>query len=111
MTTLLDQTADFFFKYFCPAVVDSSSAEHNSGSQLGTRHQLQVGRSAERRLHGYVDHNTNQRLLQRLFTNLPEAPHEAPGTIPSPQPALMLPFVDVTHNPNSVLLFSIERYI
>ena len=28
-------------------------------SDLGTRHLLQVGRSAERRLHSYVDHNSS----------------------------------------------------
>ena len=54
-------------------------------SDLGAQHLVQARRPAEHRLHCYVDHNS-----------------KAPGTLPSPQPALPLPFVrcHVKHSPN-----------
>ena len=77
LTTLLDRTADIFFlisalQYECRAQL------RELGSDMGTRHLLQVGRSAEGRLHSYVDHN---RAVAIAFTSLPEAPREAQGHV------------------------------
>ena len=55
MTTLLDQTAVFL--YFSPAVAVQNTTP--GGSDFRTPHLLQVGQSAERCLHSYVDHNSS----------------------------------------------------
>ena len=57
-TTLLDQTAVFLF-LFSPVVAVQNTTPEELGSDLWTRHLLQVGRSAERRLHSYVDLNSS----------------------------------------------------
>ena len=53
---------------------------------MGTRHPLQARRSAEHRLHSYVDHNSSSG-----FEPVRGTPRST-GTLPSPQPALMLTF-------------------
>ena len=57
------------------------------GSDLGTRHLLQVGRSAERRLHSYVDRNSSGCYsVYELARGTPRST----GTLPSLQPALFI---------------------
>ena len=50
---------------------------------MGTRHLVQVARSAVGRLHSYVDHNSSERLLQRLRACL-RHPTKHRGTTVSP---------------------------
>ena len=79
------------------------------GSDLGTRHLLQVGRSSERRLHSYVDHITSG--CNSVYEPAQGTPRNT-VTLPSPQPALICCLSwDVTHNPNEVLLLPIEIHL
>ena len=73
------------------------------GSVLGSRHLLQVGRSAERRLHSYVDRNSSG--CYSVYEPARGTPPRSTGTLPSPQLALICCLSwDLKHNPNEVIL-------
>ena len=95
---LLNRTADFF----------SPVVEVQNTTLGATRHRLQVGQSVERRLHSYVDYNSSG--CYSVYEPTRGAPRST-GTLPSPQPALMLPFVRCQAQPNEVPLLPIEIHL
>ena len=97
--------------YFSTAVVGCRTQLRELRSDLGTRHLLQVGRSAERRSHSYVDHSSSG--CYSVFRACPRHPtkHRDTTTVSPTCAKVCCLLWDVKHNPKEVLLLPIKIHL